>query len=353
MRAWIDILTPKQANFFTPLIKRLSGHGAEILATTRKYREVNQLLEIRKISAIKIGRHGGRILKNKLVSSAERTRRLALLLSKRRCDLALSFSSPEAARVAYGLSVPHYCVSDSPHAEAVSRLTIPLSKMLFTPKVVPKSAWSRYGIGEDQIVQYDALDPAAWLKEFKPNPRVLDDLGLDQSLPMITVRPEETEASYLLDNGTHAIQLVALIRALRQKLPRCQIVLLPRYDAIRSTKKLMGESAIVADRVIDATSLLSYSSLFLGGGGTMTAESALLGVPTVSFYPAPPTYVDEYLIKLGFIERIRDIKGIVKYAVRMYRDDRYREALRARAMRLLAGMDDPIAIIEKHLVRFR
>ena len=197
MRAWIDILTPKQANFFTPLIKRLSGHGAEILATTRKYREVNQLLEIRKISAIKIGRHGGRILKNKLVSSAERTRRLALLLSKRRCDLALSFSSPEAARVAYGLSVPHYCVSDSPHAEAVSRLTIPLSKMLFTPKVVPKSAWSRYGIREDLIVQYDALDPAAWLKEFKPNPRVLDDLGLDQSLPIITVRPEETEASYL------------------------------------------------------------------------------------------------------------------------------------------------------------
>jgi predicted glycosyltransferase len=336
-----------------PLIKSLSGRGAEILTTTREYREVNQLLEIRKVSAIKIGRHGGGILKNKLISSAERTRQLALLLSKRRCDFALSFSSPEAARVAYGLSVPHYCVSDSPHAEAASRLTIPLSKMLFTPKVIPKSAWSRYGIGKDRIVQYDALDPVVWLRGFKPNPRVLDELGLDYSLPIITIRPEETQASYLLDYGTHVIRLVSLVRALRQELSRSQVVLLPRYDAIRSTKKLMGESVIVADRVVDATSLLSYSRLFLGGGGTMTAESALLGVPTVSFYPAPPTYVDESLIKLGFIKRIRNIKGIVKHAVRMFSDDSYGEVLKVRARRLLSRMDDPIAVIEKHLVRFR
>jgi len=352
LRAWVDILTPKQANFFTPLIQRLSRHGTDILATTREYREVNELLEIRKVSALKIGRHGGGALKKKLISSAERTKQLALLLSKKECDFAISFSSPEAARVAYGLSIPHCCVSDSPHAEAASRLAIPLSKKLFTPKAVPKRAWSRYGIDEDRIVQYDALDPAAWLKGFKPDPKVLDELGLDHSLPIIAIRPEETQASYLLEYGTDALNSVALVRTLRRKLPHSQVVLLPRYDSITSIKKLSSESVIVTGRAVDATSLISYSRLFLGGGGTMTAESALLGVPTVSFYPAPATHVEKYLIRLGFIKRIRNVDGIVKHAVRVFDDASYGEALKARSRRLLSRMDDPIAVIEKHLACF-
>lgn len=349
MKVWIDILTPKQVNFFAPLVRRLSRQGMNVLTTTRDYREVNQLMKIRKIAALKIGKHGGPILKDKLNSSAERIKHLASLLSTHECDIALSFSSPEAARVAYGLSIPHYCVSDSPHAEAASRLTVPISRMLFTPKVIPIDAWKKYGIGEDRIVRYNALDPVVWLKDFKPNHKILDELGLDESLPIVVIRPEETQASYLLGYSSNKPLSVLMARALRRRFPRSQVVLLPRYDLAASTKKLVDRSVVVTDRAIDATSLLKYSRLFLGGGGTMTAEAALLGIPSVSFYPAPPTYVEQYLLRLRLLTRTGDLDKIVKHTSRILGDESQATILMARSRRIMSKMEDPLAVIEKHL----
>jgi len=349
LKVWIDILTPKQVNYFAPLVRRLSQQHVGVLVTTREYREVNQLLKMRKISALKVGRHGGGALKAKLISSAERIRRLAVLLPSHGCESAISFSSPEAARVAYGLSIPHYCISDSPHAEAVSRLTIPLSKMLFTPKVIPLKAWINYGIDRAHIVRYDALDPAAWLKGFRPDPHVLDELGLDCSRPILTVRAEESQASYLIGQSLANPLSVLVARALTRELPQSQVVLIPRYDLATFTKKLAGRSVIVPSSAIDATSLLYYSRLFLGGGGTMTAEAALLGVPSISFYPGSPTYVESYLVRLGLVARIERVQVIIKHAIRILRDARYADALRARSRRIMSRMEDPIAVIEKHL----
>jgi len=349
LKVWIDILTPKQVNFFAPLVRRLSQRGIDVLVTTRKYREVNQLLKIRRISALEVGRHGGAAFKAKLISSAERIRRLAALLPSHHCESTISFSSPEAARVAYGLSIPHYCVSDSPHAEAVSRLTIPLSKMLFTPKAVPLNAWRNYGIGRSHIVRYDALDPIAWLRDFEPDPNILDKLELDCSRPIVTVRPEESQASYLISRGSAKSLSVSVARTLTREMPQSQVVLIPRYDPSELVKKLAGRSVIVASSAIDATSLLYYSRLFLGGGGTMTAEAALLGVPSISFYPISPTCVESYLIRLGLVTRLQSVQAIVRHAVRILGDPGYERASRAKSRRIVSRMEDPIAVIEKHL----
>lgn len=349
MKIWIDILTPKQVNFFAPLVRRLSKRGTDVLVTTREYREVNQLLKIRKIDALEVGRHGGRDLRTKLISSAERIRSLASLLPRHGCERAISFSSPEAARVAYGLSIPHYCVSDSPHAEAVSRLTIPLSKVLFTPKAIPLNAWRNYGIERAQIIRYNALDPVAWLRDLKPDPSVLDALGLDRSKPIITVRPEESQASYLIGKTSGRWLSVSLARALARELPPSQVVLLPRYDMASLTKKMAGRSVTVPDSAIDATSLLYYSRLFLGGGGTMTTEAALLGVPSISFYPNSPTIIESYLVKLGFVVRMVDVQSIVKRALHILRNPDYEKAAKIKSKNIISRMEDPIAVIEKHL----
>ncbi len=349
MKIWIDILTPKQVNFFAPLVRRLSRRGTSLLVTTREYREVNQLLKMRKISALKVGRHGGGALKAKLISSAERVGRLASLIPSHHCETAISFSSPEAARVAYGLSIPHFCVSDSPHAEAVSRLTIPLSKSLFTPKAIPLNSWRNYGIDRAHIIRYNALDPAAWLKDFKPDPHVLDELGLDSSKPILTVRPEESRASYLINHSPGESLSISVARTLARRLPQSQVVLIPRYDMATFTKKLAGRSVIVPSSAVDGTSLLYYSRLFLGGGGTMTAEAALLGVPSISFYPGSPTYVESYLVRLGLVARIESVQAVVAHAIRILSDPSFEKVSRARSRRIISRMEDPTAIIGKHL----
>src|SRR5208337_5477583 len=180
-------LTPKQANFLGELQSRLEAKGFKTFSTTREYREVTELLQLRGLKATPVGRHGGERLKDKLIESANRVSALAKILEDQSVDVAISFSSPEAARVAFGLGIPHYCISDSPHAEAVSKLTIPLSQKLFTPWIIPLYAWKKYAIGPRDIVRYRGLDPAAWLDSYKPNSRALDSLNIDLQKPIVVI----------------------------------------------------------------------------------------------------------------------------------------------------------------------
>lgn len=95
MKVWLDILTPKQANFMGELQNRLEAKGFKTFSTTREYREVTELLQLRGLKAIPVGRHGGEKLEDKLVESSNRVSALAKILEGQSVDVAISFSSPE------------------------------------------------------------------------------------------------------------------------------------------------------------------------------------------------------------------------------------------------------------------
>lgn len=349
MKVWIDILTPKQALFFKELSSRLEEEGHEVLMTTRKYREVNQLLEAKGLSAKVVGEHGGPSPYGKLTASVERMAKLAPLIKDWAPDAAISFSSVEASRVAFGLRIPHYCVSDSPHAEAASRLSIPLSKKLFSPFAIPKRAWLKYGISPRNIVAYRALDPAAWLKNFKPDGGVLSKLGLSGKKPIVTVRPEEAFAAYLSPETLRRSVAVEAARLL-EGWANAQIVVLPRYEEQVSLLKdefSGSEKVKVAEAVIDGPSLLAYSSAFVGAGGTMTAEAALLGTPAISCFPSTPTYVEKFLLRKGLIKRSTSPRKVAETALSYLEEREAREKAARKARRLLSSMEDPIKVIMK------
>jgi len=354
MKAWLDILTPKQANFLGELQRRLELGGAKTFLTTRAYREVNELLQMRGMKATQVGRHGGQELRDKLIESSNRVSALAKIVAEQDIDEAISFSSPEAARVAFGLKIPHYCVSDSPHAEAVSRLTVPLSVKLFTPWVIPVVAWTRYGIKPRDLVRYRALDPVAWLPQHKANSKILDSLKLDLSKPIVLVRTPEEYASYLSDRNETIASKVSdtVAKLLDVNGATSQIVILPRYDeqGERFVKRF-GNRVIVPEHLVDAISLMRVSSVFLGGGGTMTAEAALLGVPVISYYPGEPTFVEKFLINYGLVERILDSGRIAQRTHAICGSQEFREFYQRKSGRLLRGMEDPIRVIAQKLKR--
>jgi hypothetical protein len=354
MKVWLDILTPKQANFLGELQHRLEVGGVKTFLTTREYREVNELLELRGLKATPVGRHGGERLKDKLLESSNRVSALTKIVAEQGIDTAVSFSSPEAARVAFGLKIPHYCISDSPHSEAVSKLTIPLSLKLFTPWLIPIQAWTRYGIKPRDVVRYRALDPMAWLAHYKSDPKALAALKLDVSKPIIVLRTPEEYASYLSDReGSIASKVMDTITKLVDvNSATSQIVILPRYDtqAERFAKKF-GNRVIVPYHVIDAISLMMISSVFLGGGGTMTAEAALLGVPVISYYPGEATLVERFLIRYGLVERILDPARIAQRANAICKSQDFREFYQRRSGKLLRSMEDPIPVIVHKILK--
>ncbi len=329
--------------------RRLEARGHNVFRTTRRYREVDTLVKLKNIEALAVGGYGGASLEGKLAASAERILRLSHIISKLKPDISIAFASPDAARTAFGLGIPHYTVNDSPHSVFVARLTIPLALKLFSPAAIPKMAWMQLGARSEQIVQYNALDPAAWLKRFTPNSDALTELGLDASKPILVFRVEEAFASYLLGHAkVEEPTILSIINMLLEEYDRpAQIVVLPRYnEQVQVVKAALNNRVVVPSNAIDGSSLLYYTTVFVGAGGTMTAEAALLGTPAISCYPQEPTIVENYLMKKKLVQRITDPDKAASRIVEIlddYEDSRRAQQEKARA--LMSAMDDPLEVI--------
>ena len=296
MKIWFDILTPKQLLFFEPIIQRLKRNHT-VLCTSRKYNQVTDLAKIRKQKLVIIGKYGGAKKHDKLDASLSRSKLLVKKISKFLPDITLSSCSPEAARVSYGLSIPHICFSDSPHATAVMKLSLPYANKLLIPWIIPKSDFKNMGIESKNIIQYKTIDAAQITKQ-----KVFLDCGIDinsKTRKTILIRPPEDEASY----SSKQSDIVYIIKKIKKDHPRWPITVLTRYKKqAELLKKKFSKSVRIVSKVVDGRKLLLDSDVFVGSGGTMTAESALLGVPTIS-YNAIPNRIEDYLVSKKIVAR--------------------------------------------------
>ena len=288
MKVWLDILTPKQVMFFKPLVDSLMEGGHDVLSTSRDYREATELARIKNLELKVVGKHGGGGKYDKLRASASRVFELAELVQAFEPDLAITFSSPEGARVSFGLGIKHFCFNDSPHATAVSKLTVPLTDLLFCPWVIPYSAWNRFGIQKSKIVRYKGLDPVAWLKRGARQPcsRPVDMIYGNGNKKNILVRLEESKAAYLTESSVKKNGYLFLDSLLKSMHELANIVVICRYsDQMTKVIERYQDKVSVVGNVIDGTSAINSCDLFIGAGGTMTAEACLMGKPAISIAP--------------------------------------------------------------------
>jgi predicted glycosyltransferase len=213
---------------------------------------------------------------------------------------------------------------------------------LFCPWVIPYSAWLRFGISKYKITKYRALDPAAWIKR---NPMsyssVVDNLNLDSHKNTVLIRVEETKASYIADKKIEG--KISMIDALVNNLSELvNLIVLCRYQdqIIEITKRYEGKAHIVK-HVIDGTSLISLADVFIGAGGTMTAEASLLGKPTISIAPIR-FYVEKYLISSGLVQRASSCSSLIRLTKKMLIDKSYAQRQKKKARYILDKMDDPV-----------
>ena len=116
---------------------------------------------------------------------------------------------------------------------------------------------------------------------------------------IILVRVEEEEASY----SSKKRPAVPIIREIIKNFHNEDIVVVGRYPSqIRHLAQTFGDKIKILDKVVDGKALLSSVNVFVGSGGTMTAESALLGIPTIS-YNAVPNIIEAYLVKKKLVLR--------------------------------------------------
>ena len=89
----------------------------------------------------------------------------------------------------------------------------------------------------------------------------------------------------------------------------------------------------------DGKHLLNNTDIFIGSGGTMTAESALMGVPTIS-YNAVPNIVENFLVKKYLVKRETNpvkISNDIKKIFELKNKQNHK-----RAEKIVKEMEDPI-----------
>ena len=333
MKIWIDILTPKQLLFSEPIIEKL-GQKHDILCTSREYNEVTKLAKIRHFDLIFVGKHGGGDKKSKLKASIERIEKLSKKINKFKPDVVISFGSPEAARISFGLGIKHIMFCDSPHANAVMRLTLPLIQKLLIPYVIPKKEFSKFGINEKNIVQYKAIDAVVTMQR-KINQNITSPFK-NNNKKNILIRVEEEEASYTSKSS----KIIPIIQKIANDYKDENIIVLGRYtQQIINLQKIMGKKIKVIKMSFDGKYLLNDTDVFIGSGGTMTAESALMGIPTIS-YNAVPNIIENFLVKKSLVKRETNPKKVSNEIKRIFA--RKNDQNQKRAKKVVKQMEDPI-----------
>ena len=333
LKIWIDILTPKQLLFSESIVERLRKKH-HILCTSREYEEVTKLSKIRHFDLTFIGKYGGGNKKNKLEASIERIEKLSKKIKKFEPNLVISYGSPEASRISFGLGIKHIMFCDSPHANAVMRLTLPLIQKLLIPNIIPKKEFVKYGINEKDIVQYKAIDAAVTIKR-----KINEDYKLpfkNNNKKNILIRLEEEEASYTLNSN----KIIPIIQKIKNDYKNENIIVLGRYTKqIKNLQKVIDNKVKIIKMSFDGKYLLNNADIFIGSGGTMTAESALMGVPTIS-YNAVPNIVENFLVKKDLVKRETDPNKISNHIKKIFESKS--NLNQKRAKKIVKNMEDPI-----------
>lgn len=316
---WVDITNLPHVLFFQDFIR-----ARRPFVTAREHAILTELLRARGISYIAVGRHGGGDVKEKLIQSARRIRRLAELLPEE-VKVGVSKHSVELPRVAFGLGLPCVQVVDNEYAEHQNRLTLPLCSKIIAPRALRVRRLLEQGAEKERITRFKGLCELAHLRDFIPGRRQIEE-------DYILLRPEPSQAAYFKGEGDRTQELIdALVEA------GYRVVALPRGgEAYRN---------VLPPPSMDALSLIYHARVFVGGGGTMNRESALLGTPAISFYPQEPLGVDRFLMRRGLLVRAEweEVPSLVEeLAVE-------KQQLRKKAERLRSRLEDPIKVLEKEV----
>lgn len=280
MKVWYDAGTGKQFRFGTAIAKRLRKEGHEVVFTTRKHPDTAGLAKVLGEKPIVVGKYDPTSLFSRLDESASRMLQFSKMFKDRPPEFAVSHQSVELSRFAFGLGVPVLTTADTPHAEAVNRLTIPLSSIVLVSEAIPENLYKKYGA--QKIIRFAGVDEVAWTKHperSKP---------LDFKKPLIVVRQMETKATYGLGKEDFTMEAAHKLSTFGT------VIFLPRYSKPRY------KNVVVMDRFVDTARLAGQADLVVSVGGTIAREAALQGTPSIVIRQFGKIQVNDYLSKKGF-----------------------------------------------------
>jgi len=332
-KIWVAMSTPFQANFFAPLISELKGEF-EFIVTAREHDNITRILEAKGIEYLKVGKHGGKELSNKLEAYAEGIKLMLPIVKEAKPDLLLTERWPEAVRVAFGLNIPSWTIFYDEREQHVNQLVFPLASRVYVPRFYTFQELYSSGVTDpDKVAWFNGFH-TGYLKGSVPeteNP--YKKLGVGS--PLVFVRPEPEFASFF---PTHEPILEKAVEKIVKK-DIASVAVLPRTATQERRYSRMGVNIIESSMV---ESPVAHADVALGAAETMLMEAFILGKPAVSaiYWEASKPVAELH----RYIPHSTDPAKIAGY-VEEYLDSDNQKAFSEKVSLLVKNMDNPVELM--------
>jgi len=306
-KIWIDLDNSPHVPFFAPIIKELEKRGYSVLITARDCFQVCDLAGLFNLNVRAVGRHYGKNGMLKLAGLCLRALQLAPTLIGERPDIAVSHGSRAQLLLSTLLRVPSVVIIDYEHAKGLIMLR---PSWVMTPETIPDNA---IPFDKNHILKYPGIKEDVYVPDFKPDPSIKGQLGIEEDCLVVTIRPPANEAHYRSPESDLLFHTV--INFLGGK-SNTKMVVLPRNQkqdaSIRSSwpELLSAGRIIIPAHAVDGLNLIWHSDLVISGGGTMNREAAALGVPVYSIFRGKIGAVDRYLANAGRLVLIESVDEV-------------------------------------------
>lgn len=336
MNIIVDINHPAHVHFFKYFIREMKKLGNRILVTASGRSIVFELLDYYGIDYVNMGYYGNSLV-DKVLNVPLMDFKMLKVALRFKPDIFMGLGSIRAAHVSKMLEKISITFEDTEHSREQYILYAPFTDVIFTPDNF------MLDLGPKQI-RYRGDQKIAYLhpKWFKPNPRVLDDLGLKEGEPFSVLRFISWSATHdanqfgILDKAGYVDALRAygkVFISAEGSLP----IELDRY-------RLKCHPALIHD-------LLYYSSLYLGEGASMATEAALLGTPSI--YVSSLTHkmgnLDELEKKYGLLYSFTNSVEALNHAIKLLSDKKNKSAWQIKSCSLFKDKIDVTDFLLKYV----
>ncbi len=279
---------------FYDLIRELESEGHEIIITSRPLANTIELLDQKGLKHTVVGEHYGKNFIKKVFGYPIRVMQLRRFLKSQKPDLAVSQSSFHSPVVAKLLHIPSIYTNDNEHALG-NQPSFYCATQILIPENLPVKNVAKNGISAKKVKQYPGVKEGIYLWS---KGEAIQQKRKQNHPDNITIyiRPEPQTAQYYKGKQNFLDDIILELQ------DKYKITVLPRdANQAKHYKQQKFAATMVPDKPLSFDTIAADCTIFIGAGGSMTRELAILGIPTISVYQDDLLEVDQFLISKGIM----------------------------------------------------
>jgi len=350
MKIIVGISHPKHVYIFknpiNELVKR--GHGVKVIAVEKEI--TKYLLNQFNISYTVIGKNQPKLYRKLL--ALPRWEYLTYKIAKEfKPDIFVGRALSHLAHVSAIFKKPFIMFEDTEHATKVQKICLPFTNVIVTPDCYKNDFRKRH-------IRFDGYFELAYLHPnyFKPEPGVLDDLGLSKDDKFIIVRLGLWSAIH--DTHSSGIKHGSELKFVKS---------LEQYGCVFITSERELPTSLqkyrLSIRPENIHSILSFAQLYVGEGETMAVESAILGTPAIDIeaitsqqgtfdITAIHGNADELVNKYKLMFAFSDQNQALKKAIELLEDKQLKKKWAEKREKLLKDKIDVTAFMTEFIEKY-